>query len=221
MQITPAEYDNWYRTPRGQWISDQEFALMMKLLRPTVGSTLLDVGCGSGHFSRRFRQAGLTVTGLDPEAEMLAYARRQSTGIDYIEAVAERLPFADQHFGYCSAVTSLCFVSDPVTALQEMWRVSKHGIILGLLNRHSLLCRQKAGHGAYAGARWDARGDVINWLATAGITPASVRFNSAIFFPTGGPLARVMETLLPGGLLWGGFLAVYIDRRSPGQLAES
>ncbi|MDT8405102.1 class I SAM-dependent methyltransferase [Sulfuriflexus sp.] len=186
---------------------------MMKLLRPPVGSTLLDVGCGSGHFSRRFRQAGLTVTGLDPEAEMLAYARRQSAGIDYIEAVAESLPFADHHFDYCSAVTSLCFVSDQVTALQEMWRVSKHGIILGLLNRHSLLYRQKAGHGAYAGARWDARRDVINWLATAGITPASIRFNSAIFFPTGGPLARVMESLLPGGLPWGGFLAVYLDKR--------
>ncbi|TDY02834.1 class I SAM-dependent methyltransferase [Thiohalophilus thiocyanatoxydans] len=213
MNITPEKYDHWYHTSRGRWISDREFGLLRKLLNPTPGAGLLDVGCGTGHFTRRFHQAGLAVTGLDPDPAMLAYAREQSKGIDYFVGTAERLPFDDKQFDYGSAITSLCFVDNPVTALQELWRVSQHGVVLGLLNRHSLLYRQKAGRGAYAGARWDNRADVINWLQQAGITSADTRFRSTIFFPGGGPTARVMERLIPGTILWGGFLAVHLTRQ--------
>ncbi|MDR9437803.1 MAG: class I SAM-dependent methyltransferase [Thiohalophilus sp.] len=213
MDITPEQYDHWYHTPRGQWISDREFDLLLKLLNPTAGASLLDVGCGTGHFTRRFHQTGLSVTGVDPDPVMLAYAREHSAGIEYIEGTAEQLPFDDKQFDYSSAITSLCFVDNPVTALQEIWRVSKHGVVLGLLNRRSLLYRQKAGHGAYAGARWDSRADVINWLQQAGITSADSRFRSAIFSPGGGSTARVMERLLPGTILLGGFLAVYLTRQ--------
>lgn len=212
MDITPEQYDHWYHNPRGRWISDREFDLLLKLLKPTPGARLLDVGCGTGHFTRRFQQADLQVTGLDPDPAMLAYAREHSKDIAYREGTAEHLPFADNEFDYTSAITSLCFVDRPVTALQELWRVSKHGMVLGLLNHHSLLYRQKAGHGAYAGARWDSRADVINWVQQAGITSANSRFRSAIFFPGGELTARIMESLVPGILLWGGFLAVHLTR---------
>lgn len=212
MDITPEQYDHWYHTPRGRWISQQEFDLLLKLLKPTPGARLLDVGCGTGHFTRDFQQAGLQVTGLDPDPAMLAYARDHSEGIAYREGTAERLPFDDKQFDYGSAVTSLCFVDHPVIALQEMWRVSKHGVVLGLLNRHSLLHRQKAGRGAYSGARWDSRADVINWLKQAGIIPADTRFRSAIFFPGGKSIARLMERLIPEKVLIGGFLAVHLTR---------
>lgn len=212
MNITPQEYDNWYATPRGRWISDREFALLMKLLHPFPGARLLDLGCGTGHFSRRFARAGLQVTGVDPDPAMLDYARQQPGDIDYLEAEAEALPFADEYFDYSSAVTSLCFVSDPVTALQELWRVSKQGIVLGLLHRHSRLSRQKAGRGAYAGARWDNHSDVLDWLVRAGIAPRKVVQRTAIFFPSGNLLARFAERVLPGRLPRGGFLAVYLDK---------
>ncbi|MDZ7662969.1 class I SAM-dependent methyltransferase [Thiohalophilus sp.] len=215
MDITPEQYDNWYHTPRGRWISTREFDLLMRLLNPTPGARLLDVGCGTGHFSRRFAQAKLKVTGLDPDPAMLDYARQQAGDIAYREGHAEALPFADQQFDYCAAVTSLCFIADPVKALQEMGRVSKHGIVLGLLNRHSLLHRQKAGRGAYAGARWDSRPDVINWLNRAGMGAVHYQMKSAIFFPRGGRLARLMEKALPGSLLWGGFLAVILRKTAP------
>ena len=72
--MKPDEYEAWYETARGHWIAQREFDLMMRLLRPPAGSTLLDVGCGTGHFTRRFAAAGLHVTGLDPDAAMLDYA---------------------------------------------------------------------------------------------------------------------------------------------------
>lgn len=212
MQVTPEQYDNWYATPRGRWISEREFTLLMALPRPTSGASLLDVGCGTGHFSRRFDRAGLKVTGVDPDPAMLDYARLQPGDIDYLEANAEALPFADRQFDYCAAITSLCFVTSPVKALREMWRVTQQGIILGLLNRHSRLYQQKRGQGAYASARWDSRTDVIDWLARADIVPEDYVQRTAIFFPSGEPLARLMEVLLPGFLPWGGFLAVCLHK---------
>lgn len=152
----PAAYEAWYHTPRGAWIGKIESALLLHLLQPHPGQTLLDVGSGTGYFSRRFTAAGLRVTGVDPDREMLHYARALEDGVEYLEATALHLPFADRSFDYCTAVTSLCFIAEPEQALAEMWRVSRHGVVLGLLNRHSLLYHLKHGRGAYRGARWDS-----------------------------------------------------------------
>ena len=66
--MNPADYDAWYYTPRGRWIGDTEYALATRLLAPQAGDSLLDVGCGTGWFTRRAAADGLLVTGLDPNA---------------------------------------------------------------------------------------------------------------------------------------------------------
>ncbi|HSJ47783.1 MAG TPA: class I SAM-dependent methyltransferase, partial [Gammaproteobacteria bacterium] len=104
------------------------------------------------------------------------------------------------------------FVAQPRQALAEMWRVSRHGVVLGLLNRHSLLYRQKRGSGSYAGARWDSWEDARRWIGALDPTPVVVKHRTAIFLPAGGRMARVAEQLLPGELPWGGFLALYLGK---------
>ena len=77
--VNPEQYDAWYRTPRGAWIGDIEFRMLVGMLRAQPGDGLLDVGCGTGYFSRRFaREAGLQVSGVDPDPAWLAYARTAS-----------------------------------------------------------------------------------------------------------------------------------------------
>lgn len=210
--FTPAEYESWYHTPRGQWIGQQEFRLMQNLLPANDSATLLDVGCGSGYFSRRFQQSGLNVTGIDVAVAMLEYARRQSPEVNYLQGRAEELPFADNSVDYVSAVTSLCFVKSPARAVQEMWRVAKSSVILGLLNRHSLLYRQKRNSSSYHGARWDSRSDVHDWLQVLSPRPHQLVYQSAIFLPGGGGLSHSIEWIIPNHLLWGGFLAVGITK---------
>lgn len=180
---------------------------MMKLLRPNPGTTLLDVGTGTGHFARRFSVAQLRVTGVDADAAALNYARSKSSDILYVAGDALKLPFADASFDYCAAVTSLCFVTEPAAAVAEMWRVARCGIVLGLLHRHSLLSRHKAGRGAYAGARWDDAATVTDWLRQIKSPPVTVGMGYAVFLPGGSALARAVEHILPVSLPRGGFLA--------------
>ncbi|MCW8827653.1 MAG: class I SAM-dependent methyltransferase [Gammaproteobacteria bacterium] len=209
--MKPAAYENWYRSKRGSWIAGREFALLTHLVRPSPGESLLDLGTGTGHFARRFAAAGLAVSGLDPDRAALDYARSLAGGVDYLQGDMQTLPFADASFDYCSAVTSLCFVAEPQRALGEMWRVARRGVILGLLNRHSLLHWQKAGHGGYRGARWDSAAEVRAWAdRLPGVSQP--RFGSAIFLPGGGRLAAAAERIAPPRPLWGGFLAVYLKK---------
>lgn len=203
----PASYDAWYRTPRGRWIGDTEFVLLLKLLRPHPDASLLDVGCGTGYFSRRFAEQGLSVTALDPDADILAYARTQDGTIRYLRGDALALPFADRSFDHCTAITSLCFVADPVQALREMLRVARHSVVLGLLNRRSLLYRRKYDRGGYRGARWNSVDDVGRWLTEIS-SDVSTEIHSAVFFPQGGSLARLVEPCLAKRWLWGSFMAI-------------
>jgi SAM-dependent methyltransferase len=208
MPLEPAAYDAWYYTPRGRWIGRREFSLLRQLLQPVTGTSLLEVGCGTGYFSRRFARAGLQVTGSDPDPAMLDFARQQDGRIEYLQADARRLPFAAGSFDYCAAITSLCFISEPSLALSEMWRVSRRGVVLGVLNRRSMLHLQKLHCSGYAGARWDDRSAVHDWVRELTPTPIRVRFQTAVLFPGGGILGRGLEPLLAPWLPWGGFLCV-------------
>ena len=207
----PAKYEAWYHTPRGAWIGNTEFSLMQFLLHPAPGARLLDVGCGTGWFSCRFAEHGLQVTGIDPDPKAIAYARSQGGELSWMEASATALPFADNSFDYSAAITSLCFIDDVQQAVQEMWRVSRHGIVLGLLNRHSLLYRQKHGRGSYDGARWDTLADVKTWATRLQPAPC-LETGYAIFLPGGSTLARMTEKMLPSCIPFGGFLAIVLNK---------
>ena len=215
--MNPNEYEAWYQTARGSWIAGREFDLMMPLLGPSAGATLLDVGCGTGHFSRRFATAGLRVAGLDPDPAMLDHARGLGGGVSYLTGTGTELSFGDNAYDYVTAVTSLCFIADPERALREMWRVARRAVLLGLLNRRSLLYRQKRDRGAYRGARWDTPVEVRRW-ALALEPAARITTRSAIFMPGGGAFARAAEAVLPSVLPWGAFMAVVLRKSDHGEV---
>lgn len=203
--MTPEAYDAWYDTSRGRWIGETEFRLARYALAGGAGETLLDVGCGTGWFTRRFAAEGFTVTGLDRNAEWLAYARAHSqAGIRWVEGDIQRLPFADASFDHVVSIAALCFVRDERQAVAEILRVTKRSFAIGWLNRKSLLYSQKVGRGAYRGATWHTACEVRRFFA--GLPVRNLSLMSAVFLPDGGPLARVLEVLLPHRLPWGALL---------------
>lgn len=201
-------YEAWYHSRRGNWIGRNEFALLRTLL-PRTCTNLLDVGCGSGFFSRQLAANGFVVTGLDADPAMVAYAGRQDPHSRYVVGDATRLPFADHAFDCLTAVTSLCFIADQADALEEMLRVTRRRIVLGLLNRHSLLYWQKGRHGgtgAYAGAHWHDAQEIRAQLAGLGVHKIELR--TAIQWPAGHRLSRALERITPSCSPFGAFLAV-------------
>jgi len=54
------EYDRWYDTPRGKQYAQQEKSAVLQCFsRPLPGDRLLDVGCGTGYWSRFFCSSGV------------------------------------------------------------------------------------------------------------------------------------------------------------------
>ena len=206
------QYDTWYETARGRWIGQEEFSSVMKLITPTAGQTLLEIGSGTGYFSHKFKQRGLRVIGIDPDKAMNDYASTKHKDIKFIRGDGLNLPFADNSFDYCAAITSLCFISDPEKALAEMWRVSRQSVVLGLLNRHSLLYYMKRNSKGYQGARWDTIKSVKEW-ANQLIPTATFTFYSAIWLPNGGVVSRRVENIMPAQYPYAGFLAVALEKQ--------
>lgn len=213
--MTPEEYDAWYDSPRGRWIGDVEFELLCRHLDTHPGTSLLDVGCGTGWFTRRLAAAGLEVTGLDVDANALDFAReRPDHDISYVKGDACRLPFPDQSFDQVISMTALCFVDDWPRAIAEIVRVTRRRFVLGLLNRRSLLWLDKGrsgGKGAYQGAHWHTRRELDKALKDLPVE--HVHFSSAIFLPSGSDFAQAVERALPNSLPWGAFLVVSGDAR--------
>lgn len=208
-----AAYDAWYETARGRWIGETEYRLLREVLAPTSGDSLLDVGCGSGYFTRRFVREHVRVTGLDPDAAMLRFAATHAAaGEPYLSGDARALPFPARSFDLCVSITALCFIREQSRALAEMVRVTRRRFVLGLLNRHSLLYLQKGGGqgvGAYRGAHWHTHTEIGKLFEDLPL--AHIKLRSAVFLPGGSRFAQLCERVLPGRLPWGSFLVVSAD----------
>jgi ubiquinone/menaquinone biosynthesis C-methylase UbiE len=138
-----AHYEAWYETPEGGRADALEKAVLGWLLESVPrASSVLEIGCGTGHFSRWLNRRGSAVAGLDISAPMLAQAKALD-GVSLVQGNALRLPFADDTFDVAAFITTLEFLTSPRQALAEAFRVARHGIILGVLNRWSPLGLQR------------------------------------------------------------------------------
>jgi ubiquinone/menaquinone biosynthesis C-methylase UbiE len=90
---------------------------------------MLDVGSGTGVLARAAISfaSSTMVTGIDPEAGYVAFAREAVAGAHFQVAAAEALPFANSSFDMALALLVLQDFADPATATQEMARVTRPG----------------------------------------------------------------------------------------------
>lgn len=214
--MNPADYDAWYDSERGRWIGETEYGLLVRLLGPRHGERVLDVGCGTGWFTRRLAgHSALQITGVDLNESSLAFARGKEASSRYVQADALALPFADETFDCVVSVAALCFIAEWPGALREIVRVTRRRFVVGLLNKSSLLWREKGLHGgteAYQGAYWHTERDVR--CALASLPVERIELRSAVFFSGGSRVAQLMENLIPNVFLHGAFLLVAGDKKT-------
>jgi len=151
-------YDLWYQTPDGQAHDRVQKADVRRLLgEPTASEQLLDVGCGTGHWSGFFADMGYRVTGVDISTEMIEVARAAVPSGSFQVADAHRLPFKDASFDVVASMATLEFCLDAQAAIKEMVRCAKPGgtMLIGTLNGLAELNRRRlaAGQQPYASAR--------------------------------------------------------------------
>lgn len=198
---TAAAYEGWY-SGRGTSADLGEKALLAKLLATFSNrASVLDIGCGTGHFTRWFATRGLTAVGVDLSRAMLAQATKLD-GQAYLLGDALSLPFQDGSFDLTSIITTLEFASDPNRALSEAVRVSRCGILLGVLNRWSIQAvRRRRSHAPiWSTARFFSPSELCDLVRNA----AGDRLQEIIWRTTLWPVPLATDLRLP----FGGFIGL-------------
>ena len=202
-----AGYEVWYETT-GRRADRLEKALLKRLLAGSPHArTILEVGCGTGHFTRWFGEQGLQAVGLDFSSPMLAEAVRLGSP-PYVQGDALALPFPAGAFDLVALITTLEFVPDPVQVLAEATRVARHGLILGVLNRQSLLAwrRKRSGEPLWQMARFFTPAELVRLVQQA----AAGKQVKIVWRTT---LWPVWPGQLP--LPWGGFIGMAVSMVEP------
>jgi ubiquinone/menaquinone biosynthesis C-methylase UbiE len=102
-------------------------ALAIAALSP--GARILDLGCGTGRWVRRYEERGFSAVGVDATFGMLQIARAHETTSPLVVGLAETLPFSDAVFDCVSDITVVQHLPYELQsrALQEMIRVLNPG----------------------------------------------------------------------------------------------
>jgi len=134
----PEAYDQWFSTPIGSLVKKYEAELILDLLKPEKGETILDAGCGTGIFILDILSSGSKVIGLDISLPMLIQAGKKLKGFPFRMVLADmlHLPFPESLFDKVVSITALEFIWDAKAAVGELFRVTRRGgtIVVATLN---------------------------------------------------------------------------------------
>ena len=103
----------------------------VRLLKPQPHETILDLAGGTGDIAFRIARKGASVTVADINPGMLEVGRERAAkrglGLDFVEANAEAMPFADQAFDAVTIAFGIRYVTDIPKALRDIHRVLRWG----------------------------------------------------------------------------------------------
>jgi ubiquinone/menaquinone biosynthesis C-methylase UbiE len=225
MVLSAEEYDNWYNTERGIYISELEKEILLKMIVPDGISDfgfrisdfkILDIGCGTGYFTHFLGGLCKNVIGMDKSLDMLTYAmkKHKDQNIKYLIAQAESLPFKGGSFDISISITSINFFKNPAKAISEAVRVSKSKVFLGVLNKWSILSLFKKIKGflketSYADACFYSQREITNIISTfPQIKGVKSQYTYFLPFPKIHRILSGIERIIPSYLPFGGFIGI-------------
>ncbi len=226
MNITPETYARWRESALGNLTEHLEQRAIYSLVGDPSGLRVLDVGCGDGAYAIEVSRRGGKVVGLDRSLPMLeaAWIRAASSGvvIRFCQGAAQSLPFRDASFDLVLAVTTLCWIHEPVIAIKEMSRVLRPGgaVIVGELGRWSLWALARRFRGWLGAGTWKrshfwTAGELHKLLASAGLRAGNV--HGAVYYPPcellAGPMSRVEGACARLGPYGAAFIAVRATKK--------
>lgn len=131
---------------RDTWWHQDYLELLARRLDLGAATSLLDVGCGVGHWGQRLATVmgpDVEGVGVDHEAGFLDAARERAASrpgrFTYLQAEGETLPFEDGRFDVVTCQTLLIHVADARAVLREMLRVTRPGGVVLLSEPNNLV----------------------------------------------------------------------------------
>lgn len=119
-----------YESFMGRW-SRAAGALFLDWLAPAAHVRWLEIGCGTGAFTRLVseRCRPMAIVAIDPAAPQVAYARRclNADRVAFYVAAAEALPCPDASIDIIVSALAINFMADRMGAVREMRRVARVG----------------------------------------------------------------------------------------------
>jgi len=135
-------YDQWYRHPVTMKIDELEKNAISPLLpSPSSHPGILEIGSGTGHWTKWLVDSGYSVTGIDISKLMIQSAREKNLdNARFIQGDFMETDFNEQ-FDITIAITSLEFIPDYRKAIHKMALLTRPGgvIITGVLNSFSYM----------------------------------------------------------------------------------
>ncbi|WP_321529898.1 class I SAM-dependent methyltransferase [uncultured Desulfuromonas sp.] len=117
-----------------------EYWAVSAALRLGPQDGLLEIGCGSGYFLRKYGATTAAIAGLDHSPDMVDLAIRRNRKrvaadeCDIRHGDAAALPWENNSFTAVAAIATFLFWPEPLQALQEIHRVLRPGgrVAIGL-----------------------------------------------------------------------------------------
>ncbi len=118
------------------------------LLREYASGKCLDLGFGSGIYTKYLSDLGHEVTGVDNEKQFVSAASQKYPGIHFLKSDAYLLPSQNNEFKTAIAFDILEHLDD-TKALKEIFRVSQRIIFSVPLENQEILLRYGLSHAHY------------------------------------------------------------------------
>lgn len=101
------------------------FETMHQLLSPSKYGTYLEIGCGTGNYTKEFDKKGYHFIGIDPSEEMLQKARSTPSSVDWRKGTAEEMDLLPESVDGALASLTLHHWQDFSKGIAEVSRVLK------------------------------------------------------------------------------------------------
>lgn len=189
------------------WSQRRAVGVLLGRVGPLDGRRALDVGCGTGRWSRLLAGRGADVVGIDSSESMLAEASRRSPDLEFRHMSATLLDLPDDTVEVAMAVTVVQHLEpeDQRCAVAEIVRVVRPGGFILTVDRVGRATAFSERHGTFP----RSRGDWCELWQRAGAEPVASRGQEysyplalAALRRTAGLDTTIDRTSRRGGLGW-------------------
>ena len=116
------DYDQWEEF---KIVTQAEEKAVLSLVEDLEETDILDAGCGTGRYAKRFEDCGARVVGVDISRRMIQVAKTKTRTASYIVADASHLPLKGNTFHLVLSALVVNHIRDLVLFLTETLRTCR------------------------------------------------------------------------------------------------